>query len=162
MLNACFQQAPNVRRRQPRATQVVAPVVGSLFEARAFNTLLNQAGQLGIQSLWRCHAARVDGYLVTDDGEHILVEMKECLGWSAFQAASAEFVMGRGLLGIPAQRGIIVFERTSHEWDSITPHGAWGQLALHSSELSPHLEVGGLQITAAGNIHFSPLTVGTI
>lgn len=155
MIDRCFTQQPNVRKRTPRATQLLTPVKGSTFEARAFNTLLRCKEQLGIKELWRCNSARVDGYVLTNKSEVILVEMKECLGWSAFQAASAEFLLAKGLLDLNTGRGIIVFQRTSGEWDSIVPHGAWGQLALHSGELSPHFEVGGLQITPSGDFRFS-------
>lgn len=155
MIKDCFQQVPNDRRRTPRGTKIESPVSGTSFEARAFNTLLKSRKRLGIKELWRCNAARVDGYVIANDGELILIEMKECLGWGAFQAASTEFLMGKGLLKLSTRRGLIVFERTSSEWDAIPPYGAWGQLALHSTELAPHFEVGGLQISPSGEIKFS-------
>lgn len=157
MIKTCFNQKPNVRKRTPKAKPVASPVPGTTFEARAFNALLKNRQRLGIKCLWRCNSARLDGYIETIDGEVILLEMKECLGWGAFQAASAEFMMGRQLLGLSTRRGVIVFEKTSNEWDAISPHGAWGQLALHSSELAPYLEIGGLQVLPNGEFKFSAL-----
>lgn len=146
MLNACFGHMPNPRLHTPKKTEITEPVAGDRFEERAFNALFESKETLGIGQLYRCHAARMDGYLVTTVGETVLLEMKECLGWGAVQAASAQFLMGRKLLELKATRAIIVFERISDEWSRILPSGGWGQLALHASELSPHIEIGGLLI----------------
>src|SRR6266571_5837354 len=156
MLNSCFKQMPNERKRVPRATPVGGPLPGTNFESRAFTALWNNSKSLKIRELWRCNSARHDGYLETTKGEIILLEMKECLGWGALQAASAEFLMGKGWLDLEAQRAIIVFERVSREWSQIRPYGAWGQLALHSSEFSPYLQIGGLQVLRDGAIRTSP------
>ena len=158
MLDTCFLQPANLRRRVPRASLLASPSKGGRFEDRAFNALLEHASSLGISEIWRCHAARTDGYLRTMSGETILLEMKECLGWGAMQAAATELLMGKQLLGLDATRGLIVFERLSAEWEKIQPYGAWGQLALHAQELAGHLDIGGLRVMADGSLQGSPHT----
>jgi len=128
------------------------------FENRAFNALFKHRKKLRIAELYRCRAARMDGFLVTTERETILLEMKERLAWGSVQAAGFQFLAGRRLLKLRAKRGIVIFERTSEEWDALADHGAWGQLALHSQELSPHIEIGGLQVLQTGGIRTQPPT----
>lgn len=146
MLDRCFASTPNERKGIPKGTSLTSAPSGSGFEDRAFAFLFKHRNALGISKLYRCNAARMDGYLVTDTGETILLEMKECLGFGSFLAGASQLMAGRTLLKLKATRAILVFERISEEWDSIAPHGGWGQLALHSAELANILQIGGLQI----------------
>lgn len=76
MLNTCFGHAPNDRKTNANATKVLKPNHGKSFESRAFDALYLNRHKYGISELYRCHAARMDGYLVTTDGETILLEME--------------------------------------------------------------------------------------
>ncbi|WP_454844942.1 hypothetical protein [Ralstonia thomasii] len=157
-LDGCFDQSPNCRRSVPSAKPIDYRKEGGSFESRAFRVLFERREELGICELYKCSNARVDGYLVTKQGENILLEMKECLGWGPTTAAGFQFLAGNylltqyGQLKKPATRGIIVFERTSREWNAITPHSAWGQLALHASEIATHIVIGGLQVHPDGHV----------
>ncbi len=156
MLNACFKNTPNARGLQPSHEEITEPLKGVSFETRAFNALLKNKGKLGIKQLFRCRASRMDGYLITTQRKIILLEMKERLGWGSVQAAGFQFLAGRQLLRLQADRGIVVFDRISKEWSQIKPNGGWGQLALHSQELSPHIEIGALQVLESGHIRTQP------
>jgi len=156
MLRHCYSGVPNPRARQPKPRELTAPPVGEGFEDRAFAALFNERRRLKIQRLWRCTSARVDGVLQTSDGELVLVEAKQVLGWGSVSGAVFEILAGRKLLGVEADRGIIVFERVSAEWSKIQPGGGWGQLALHAEEISPHISLGALQVTKDGQLVVPP------
>jgi hypothetical protein len=157
MLQNCFSVPPNRRIRRPQSTQLTVPPSGEGFEARAFAALLSHAATLGIAKLFRCKAARLDGYLETIDGETILLEMKESLSWGSTEAAGFQFLAGRHLLtnvfGSPPTKGIIVFERMAKQWNATPPNGAWGQLALEAAAVKSHIEIGALQIGPGGSVH---------
>lgn len=156
MLRHCYSGNPNPRVRQPKTREVTAPPSGTSFESRAFAALFNDRRRLRIRRLWRCTSARIDGYLETSDGELVLVESKQVLGWGSVSSAVFEILAGRNLLGLKAERGIIVFERVSKEWSKITPGGGWGQLALHAQEVASHISLGALQVTERGQLVVPP------
>lgn len=156
MLHKCYTSIPNPRLRQPKVREVTHPPVGTSFESRAFATLFNERRLLKINRLWRCTSARVDGYLETSDGEFVLVEVKEVLGWGSVSSAVFEILAGRKLLDLKASQGIIVFERISKEWSKMSPGGGWGQLALHSQEIEDHISLGALQVTEGGLVILPP------
>jgi len=143
-----FNAEVNDRQQNPSRKELSTAPIGTSSEARAFASLYHHREALGISSIWRCHAARLDGYLVTNRGEVILLEMKETLGFGSVQAAVFEFITGRQLLKLDADRGLIVFRKKSKEWERCRPHGALGQLRLHSDEIPPNvnLKLGGIQI----------------
>lgn len=155
-LDACFDGPRNELRNQPTAALVEGAPIGAKFEQRAFAALFRNSKELGIASLWKCRAARMDGYIITTVKECILLEMKESLRWGSTQAATFQFLAGRKLLNLEAKRAIIVFERWSDEWSLTTPYGAWGQLALHAEEVSEYISIGAMQITATGKIVIPP------
>lgn len=126
--------------------------VGPGFESRAFAALFNARRRLKIKRLWRCTSARIDGYLEMSDGELVMVEAKEVLGWGSVSSAVFEILAGKKLLNLDADRAIIVFERVSNEWSKITPGGGWGQLALHAEEVAAHISLGALQIIEGGQV----------
>jgi len=146
MLNSCFTTPKNNRPRIPKPTQLKSAPKGTRFEDKAFAAIWSNRAKLGIAELWRCHAARVDGYAKTNEGEIILLEMKETLSWGATEAAGFQFLVGRKLLGVKARRGIIVFGRVSDEWSKTKPHGGLGQLALEVDALKRFLQIGALQV----------------
>jgi hypothetical protein len=147
-MNQFFSAQANTRGHLPQCRRIVTPPVGNQFEIKAFAALYAQAPFIGIESLWRCYAARMDGYLITATGEVILLEMKQTLGFGSVQAATFEFITGRKLLNVAAARGLIVFRKKSAEWERCRPNGAWGQLQLHSEEIPKYvnLTLGGIQI----------------
>lgn len=146
MLNTCFNAPQNVRPMLPSRRQLTGQEPGSDFESRAFSAIWIRRQELGIDELWRCRAARVDGYLKTVDGEVVLLEMKEMLSWGSTQAAGFQFLAGRELLKLQAKRGVIVFERFATQWLQCKPNGAWGQLALEAAVVSKHVQIGALQV----------------
>lgn len=156
MLQQCYSSAPNLRIRQPKPREMTVPPAGGSFESRAFAALFNERRRLKIRRIWRCTSARVDGYLETTDGELVLLEAKEVLGWASMSTAVFEILAGRKLLGIEANRSIIMFERISNEWSKIEPGGGWGQLALHAEEIKDHISLGALQVTGEGRIVVPP------
>lgn len=157
MLQSCFTAPQNTRRRKHKVTEITVPIVGAGFEARAFSALWNHRAKLGIARLFRCSAARVDGYLETTDGETILLEMKESLSWGSAEAAGFQFLAGQSLLSTSftstPRRGIIVFERKSKRWEAASPYGALGQLALEAGAIANHIEIGALQLGLNGSLH---------
>lgn len=167
-LDSCFASPRNEPRRDPIAKPLPERPSGSGFEARAFAALMDHADALGIAEVHRCHAARVDGFLKMCDGEYVIVEMKERLAWPTVQSAAFEFLAGGAILQrrypethFDFRRALIVFERIDEGWNTIPPHGAWGQLALHASELSGYLQIGGLQVKHDGSLHTSLGTVAS-
>ena len=157
MLNSCFTTPQNQRKRHPKVIEVMAHQPGEGFEARAFSALWTHRNRLGIARLFRCKAARVDGYLETTAGETILLEMKESLSWGSTEAAGFQFLAGRSLLtkkfaSLP-MRGIIVFERTAQQWDSSGDYGALGQLALEAASVARHIKIGALRVGRNGSLH---------
>jgi hypothetical protein len=152
MLDLCFAAPAHQPGRLPARSPVLAPCAGGGFEARAFSALWHHRHVLGIRELYRCNAARVDGFAITQGGETILLEMKETLGWGGTQAAGFQFLAGRKLLGLEASRGIIVFERESAEWHRSGPRGAWGQLALEATSVAAHVGIGALQVLRDGSV----------
>lgn len=149
-----FNAEVNKRQRKPSSKRLSTAPVGARFEDQAFAALYHRREALGIDSIWRCHAARLDGYLVTSQQEFILLEMKETLGFGSVQAAVFEFITGRELLKLNAVRGLVIFKNKSQEWEGCQPHGAWGQLRLHSDELphSVNLKLGGIQIGPGNHV----------
>jgi hypothetical protein len=143
-----FNAEINSRKQNPSKNELLTAPIGTSFESQAFASLYHHREALGISSIWRCRAARLDGYLVTSRGEVILLEMKETLGFGSVQAAVFQFITGRQLLSLSSVRGLIVFRKKSKEWESCRPHGALGQLRLHSDEIPPNvnLKLGGIQI----------------
>jgi hypothetical protein len=131
---------------------VIAAPTGASFEDRAFASLYNNQAALGVEEVFRCRAARVDGFLRTKSGETILVEVKETLSWGGMGSATIQFLSGRKLLDLPARRGLIVFQRFNAQWAAAKPHGAWGQLALEASTIQEHIEIGALQILPDGQL----------
>jgi hypothetical protein len=156
MLRHCYSSIPNPRLQQPKRREVITPPAGTGFESRAFAALFNERRRLKIKRLWRCTSARVDGFLETSDGELVLVEAKEVLGWGSVSSAVFEILAGRKLLGLDANRGIIVFERVSKEWSKISPGGGWGQLALHAEEVRGDISLGALQVSEVGKVVVPP------
>jgi hypothetical protein len=104
LLDSSFNLPVNNRPRSPKPKAVLALPTGTRFEDRAFAALWSNRKELGIARLWRCSAARVDGFLETTGGETILLEMKETLGFGATQAASFQFLVGRRLLSLKATK----------------------------------------------------------
>jgi hypothetical protein len=157
MLQSCFTTPKNAPGRKPKATEITAPLLGAGFEARAFSALWSHRAKLGITRIFRCSAARVDGYLETATGETILLEMKESLSWGSTEAAGFQFLAGQSLLSkyfaAPPRRGIIVFERKAKQWESTGPYGALGQLALEAAAVANHIEIGALQLGSNGSLH---------
>jgi hypothetical protein len=129
------------------------PPRGSGFEAKAFAALWNNREELRIEEVWRCHAARIDGYLKTVGDEIVLVEIKETLSWGSTEAAGFQFLSGRKLLRLDtARKGIIVFGRIARQWEQTRPYGGWGQLALEADALRPNLEMGALQVVSRNRV----------
>lgn len=161
LLNLCFRSVPNAPGQTPNAKQVTeAPTEVTNFENRAFAALFNNMAELGIASLWRCHAARIDGYLIKvgkdgEDGEIVMLEMKETLGWGQTHSATFQFLAGKCLLKLSAKRGIVVFEKYQPRWKG-TLYGAWGQLALHAQEVNEYVEIGALQVSGDGSLSVAP------
>lgn len=155
-LKRCFTGAVNQPGKKPKAIQYAPSPRARSFEQRAFLTLHRNMKELGIRSLHKCSACRMDGYLVTSDGQIVLLEMKESLRWGSTQSATFQFLAGRKLLRLKATHGLIVFERFSREWSKAKPHGAWGQLALHAAEVSKYIKLGGLRIGKRGRISGPP------
>lgn len=152
MLNTCFSRNANPPKAEASRRLLTEAPAGLGFEPRAFAALFANKKKLGIKDVWRCYAARIDGFLETVEGEIILLEMKERLSWGSVQAAGFQFLAGRRICGLNARRGLIVFEREAEEWKKLEPHGAWGQLALHALEFSENLDVAGLQILPDGSL----------
>ena len=146
-IEASFSSPKNNPGNQPSSRQLAAPPQGSGFEARAFAALVHNASQMGIETVHKCSAARMDGYIVLKGGEVVLIEMKESLRWGSTQSATFQFLAGRRLLQLKATRGIVLFERWSEEWAQTRPYGAWGQFALHAAEVSEHICLGALKLT---------------
>lgn len=157
MIETCFSSPRNRRPKLPTSYIVSAAQTGSGFESKAFTALWLRRENLQIRTLWRCRAARVDGYLETRQGEIILLEMKETLSWGSTQAAGFQFLAGRQLLNLQATRGIIVFERHAPQWERSGVYGAWGQLALEASVVREHIEIGALQVIET-QVHSHPHT----
>lgn len=157
MLQSCFTAPQNPRKRKAKATLIAAPLAGTGFEARAFTAIWTHRKKLKVAKLYKCHAARVDGFLQTADGEIVLLEMKETLSWGATEAAGFQFLAGQSLLGhlfeVVPKRGIIVYERTAKEWDDSGQHGALGQLALEAATVASHVVIGALRLGSNGSLH---------
>lgn len=157
MLESCFTAPQNPRKGTPKATPVTALRPGSRFEARAFTAIWHHRARLKVAELFKCYAARVDGFLRTSDGEIILLEMKESLSWGSTEAAGFQFLAGRSLLAhlfnVVPTRGIIVYERTAEQWDKSGQYGALGQLALEASNVSGHIVIGALRLDPSGSLH---------
>lgn len=152
MLNRCFSIPLNDRPRAASPKLVTAAPAGPKFEDRAFAALFNNQAALGVKDLYRCTAARVDGFLKTESGETILVEVKESLSWGGMGSATIQFLSGRKLLNLSASRGLIVFERFNPQWATAKPYGAWGQLALEASTIRDHIDIGALQVLPNGQL----------
>lgn len=136
---------------------IEAPLAGTGFEARAFTAIWKHRKKLKVARLCKCHAARVDGFLETTDGEIILLEMKEALSWGATEAAGFQFLAGQFLLShlfkVVPKRGIIVYERTAKQWDASGQNGALGQLALEAATVASHIIIGALRVDPTGSLH---------
>lgn len=145
-IEAAFSGPKNDPGNSPTARQLLVPPEGAGFEARAFAALVRNARKLGIRAVYKCSAARMDGYIVTQDGEVVLIEMKESLRWGSTQSATFQFLAGRELLELKSRRGIVLFERWSDEWEKTGTYGAWGQFALHASEVSRYIQLGALRL----------------
>jgi hypothetical protein len=130
------------------------------FEAHAFARLFDAREQLGIQELYRCNSARVDGFIrlqgeIAD--EPLLLEVKTTLSWNSLGAALAQFICGRTLLQregefLGGDRGLIVFSEFSQDWSRGDPHPLrpWAQLYLHLDELAAGFKIWALQLTPTG------------
>jgi hypothetical protein len=156
MLNQCFYGKPNTPKNAPKKTLITSRSSNNGFEARAFNCLFSSKSILGIKSVYKCSAARMDGCLEMEDGEIILLEMKETLNWTSVKSATFQFLAGNSMLNLRVKRAIIVFENLSKEWEESFKHeqGTWGSLALHSKEVSEHITIGALRINKDNSLEF--------
>jgi len=157
MINKCFAGKANSPKTQPRAKKLTSPPSGNGFESRAFNSLYANAADLKIKAIFKCASARMDGYLILENDEIVLLEIKETLNWTSIKAATFQLLAGRKLLGFnSATRGIIVFEKSSAEWDADfkNQNGTWGQFALHAEEVSEHITIGAMQVNNDGTLLF--------
>ncbi len=145
--------------------------------ARLFDERESNRHLLGLDRIYRCTNARVDGYINlagADAAFPILLEIKTTLSWGSLGTALAQFISGRHLLMKEgtmqkpciqgSNRGLIVFSEFSPDWirrDS-RPMRPWAQLYRHLDELSGTFRISALQITAEGFVNPFLAESGTV
>lgn len=157
------------KERRARYTSEYQSIEKRGFEDYAFARLFDEQSEnrhfLGLERIYRCGSARVDGYLhLSDPGEvfPILLEIKTTLSWGSLGTALAQFISGRHLLMKEnstqkrliqdSNRGLIVFNEFSQDWirGDKRPMRPWAQLYRHLDELSGTFRISALQITTDG------------
>jgi hypothetical protein len=89
------------------------------YEVDVFNFLLAHKEQLGIKTVMKFSALRVDGAVELIDGKRFAVEMKFRMNW--LKACQAEWEFRRFLtkkdrMPFPVEGGIVFFEKFSGDW----------------------------------------------
>ena len=93
------------------------PPSGTVSERTAFGALLAQRQHLRLRDIYQCHGVFADGYLVSNGGGKIPVEIKETLGWPQLMSACFQVVSLNHLKGLCATEAWIIYEETSNEWN---------------------------------------------
>jgi hypothetical protein len=89
------------------------------FEIAVFNFFLANNDALGIDAVWRCRNARIDGLLDLADGRRVALEIKYRMNWEKACQACAQFGWYRTRLEAsakPLASGLVVFESFTADW----------------------------------------------
>ena len=104
----------------PRAeqTEITAPEhpLGSELEIRVFRALLQQRTPLKLRRIVQCHGVFADGWVETEAGRKIPIEIKTTLGWPQLTSACFQLVSLKSKLKMSATEAWIIYARISPEW----------------------------------------------
>lgn len=105
---------------RPQETKITSPkhAQGSELEVRVFTALLAQREALQLIEITQCHGIYADGWVRTQAGSKIPIEIKTTLGWPQLTSACFQLVSLSKRLHIEAQDAWIIYTKISPEWMS--------------------------------------------
>lgn len=105
---------------RPQETTITAPehTLDSELERRVFRALLQQQVPLKLRQIVQCHGIFADGWVETEAGCKMPIEIKTTLGWPQLTSACFQLVSLNSKLNLSATEAWIIYSRISPEWMS--------------------------------------------